>query len=103
MEQAWVGWLNNPEKIKGTKTVLNLWCKGLLRVHAIFTLTLAIRTSISDDWSSTGFIEAAAELEGTSIDNKIREKRDKERQKERAKVEKEKESDEGIYMIHPLI
>ena len=56
-------------------------------------LSTAIRTSISDDWSSTGFMEAAAELETSStIDKeKMREKREKERQKERAKVGKEKE------------
>ena len=57
-----------------------------------FFSNIAIRTSISDDWSSTGYIEAASELE---MDVKIKEKRDKERQKERAKVEKEKESDDG--------
>jgi hypothetical protein len=28
----------------------------------------AIRTSISDDWSSTGFMEAAAELECSNAD-----------------------------------
>lgn len=58
----------------------------------------AIRTSISDDWSSTGFMEAAAELEGADRD-KYKEKRDKERQKERAKVEKEKENDEGLFVF----
>ena len=66
----------------------------------IYTLLLflAIRTSISDDWSSTGFMEAAAELEGNAPDReKLREKRDKERQKERAKVEKEKEYDDGNF------
>ena len=62
----------------------------------LWNFTLAIRTSISDDWSSTGFLEAATELEGMHPDReKNKEKRDKERQKERAKVEKEKESDEG--------
>ena len=62
----------------------------------------AIRASISDDWSSTGFMEAAAELESTgtghgpAVDReKLKEKRDKERQKERAKVEKEKENEDG--------
>ena len=56
----------------------------------------AIRTSISDDWSSTGFMEAAIELEGNAPEaQKLREKREKERQKERAKVEKEKEYDDG--------
>ena len=59
----------------------------------------AIRTSISDDWSSTGFMDAAAELECSTADReKYKEKRDKERQKERAKVEKEKENDEGKYL-----
>ena len=57
---------------------------------------VAIRTSISDDWSSTGFMEAAVELEGNAPEaQKLREKREKERQKERAKVEKEKEYDDG--------
>jgi hypothetical protein len=57
---------------------------------------LAIPSSISDDWSSTGFLEANQELESSMPDReRFREKRDKERQKERAKVEKEKESDEG--------
>ena len=58
--------------------------------------SIAIRTSISDEWSSTGFMEAAAELESSvsAVDReKMREKREKERQKERAKVEKEKEND----------
>ena len=59
-------------------------------------LFAAIRTSISDDWSSTGFMEAAVELEGNAPEaQKLREKREKERQKERAKVEKEKEYDDG--------
>ena len=63
----------------------------------------AIRASISDDWSSTGFMEAAAELESTGTGHggvdreKLKEKRDKERQKERAKVEKEKENEDGEY------
>eukprot|EP00094_Tigriopus_californicus_P013915 TCALIF_13468-PA protein Name:"Similar to Dgkq Diacylglycerol kinase theta (Mus musculus)" AED:0.19 eAED:0.19 QI:0/0.93/0.75/1/0.93/0.87/16/63/974 len=73
--------------------------KGSVKDHPTY-MQAPIRTSISDDWSSTGFIEAAAELEGTSIDNKIREKRDKERQKERAKVEKEKESDEETIKVY---
>ena len=61
-------------------------------------LFAAIRTSISDDWSSTGFMEAAVELEGNAPDaQKLREKREKERQKERAKVEKEKEYDDGKW------
>ena len=58
----------------------------------------ALPASISDDWSSTGFLEANAELEasmGMAEQNKFRDRREKERQKERAKVEKEKESDEG--------
>ncbi len=58
-----------------------------------------IRASISDDWSSTGMLEAAAELEGMGMCDreKYKERRDKERQKERARVEKEKESDEGEF------
>ena len=64
--------------------------------------TTAIRASISDDWSSTGFMEAAEELESTSGVNrdKLREKRDKERQKERAKVEKEKENEEETVKVY---
>ena len=55
-----------------------------------------MRASISDDWSSTGMMEAAAELDGNFPEReKHKEKRDKERQRERAKVEKEKESDDG--------
>ena len=53
---------------------------------------------MSDDWSSTGFLEANAELEaamGTAEQNRFRDRREKERQKERARVEKEKESEEG--------
>ncbi len=61
---------------------------------------MAIRTSISDDWSSTGFMEAAAELESSTDKEKIREKRDKERQKERAKVEKDKENDEETIKVY---
>ena len=61
-----------------------------------FFLPLAMRASISDDWSSTGMMEAAAELDGNFPEReKHKEKRDKERQRERAKVEKEKESDDG--------
>ena len=61
---------------------------------------VAIRTSISDDWSSTGFMEAAVELEGNAPEaQKLREKREKERQKERAKVEKEKEYDDGNNIL----
>ena len=58
---------------------------------------------MSDDWSSTGFLEANAELEasmGMAEQNKFRDRREKERQKERAKVEKEKESEEGESAIH---
>ena len=68
----------------------------------------AIRASISDDWSSTGFMEAAAELESTGTGHggvdreKLKEKRDKERQKERAKVEKEKENEDGEYNASTL-
>ena len=63
----------------------------------------AIRTSISDDWSSTGFMEAAAELESSGPEReKLREKRDKERQKERQKVEKEKENEEGQNLFLQL-
>ena len=65
--------------------------------------SLAIRTSISDEWSSTGFMEAAAELESSvsAVDReKMREKREKERQKERAKVEKEKENDEETIKVY---
>ena len=66
--------------------------------HSIYQSYLALPTSISDDWSSTGFLEANAELEasmGMAEQNRFRDRREKERQKERAKVEKEKESDEG--------
>ncbi|XP_040569190.1 diacylglycerol kinase theta isoform X2 [Lepeophtheirus salmonis] len=60
-----------------------------------------IRTSISDDWSSTGFMEAAAELEINAPDKeKFKEKRDKERQKERAKVEKEKENEDETIKVY---
>ena len=68
-------------------------------VHITSFLFLeALPTSVSDDWSSTGFLEANAELEasmGMAEQNKFRDRREKERQKERAKVEKEKESEEG--------
>ena len=40
---------------------------------------------MSDDWSSTGFLEANAELEasmGMAEQNKFRDRREKERQKE---------------------
>ena len=70
--------------------------KTCLVLH-IFFLS-ALPTSVSDDWSSTGFLEANAELEasmGMAEQNKFRDRREKERQKERAKVEKEKESEEG--------
>ena len=64
--------------------------------HAI----LALRPSISDDWSSTGLTEAAKEYEENAPEaQKLREKREKERQKERIKVEKEKEYDDGIYLF----
>ncbi len=60
----------------------------------------AIRSSISEDWSSTGFLEAAAELAGDSCDKeRYRERRDKEKQKERQQVEKEKDSDEGEQAV----
>ena len=42
---------------------------------------------MSDDWSSTGFLEANAELEasmGMAEQNKFRDRREKERQKEAA-------------------
>ena len=57
-----------------------------MTISVFIVIFSAIRTSISDDWSSTGFMEAAAELESSNDKEKIREKRDKERQKERAKV-----------------
>ena len=63
-----------------------------------FLIDVALPSSISDDWSSTGFMEAGMELEekmGAAEQNKFRDRREKERAKERAKVEKEKESDEG--------
>ena len=62
----------------------------------------AIRTSISDDWSSTGFMEAAAELEGPlGVDKeKIRLKREKEKEKERQKVEKEKENEDETVKVY---
>ena len=64
--------------------------------HAILALTQCI----SDDWSSTGWTEAAKDLEENAPEaQKLREKREKERQKERAKVEKEKEYDDGIYLF----
>ena len=60
-----------------------------------------MRTSISDDWSSTGWTEAAKDLEENAPEaQKLREKREKERQKERAKVEKEKEYDDGNVGIN---
>ena len=63
-------------------------------------LLLAIRTSISDDWSSTGWTEAARDLEENAPEaQRLRERREKERQKERAKVEKEKEYDDGKLVL----
>ena len=65
---------------------------GASVISQFFFFFAAIRNSISDDWSSTGFAAAAEELEGS---DKVKEKRMKEKQKEREKVEKEKEGDEG--------
>ena len=73
--------------------------KTCLVLHLfLLSSSLALPTSVSDDWSSTGFLEANAELEasmGMAEQNKFRDRREKERQKERAKAEKEKESEEG--------
>jgi diacylglycerol kinase (ATP) len=68
--------------------------------HAL--MQAPIRTSISDDWSSTGFMEAAAELEGPlGVDKeKIRLKREKEKEKERQKVEKEKENEDETVKVY---
>lgn len=57
---------------------------------------LAIRPSVSEDFSSAGCIDGPYEMDNPERE-KMREKRDKERRKEMAKVEKEKESDEGMY------
>ena len=75
-------------------------CMLFPSIYLFVFLISAIRTSISDDWSSTGFMEAAAELESSNDKEKIREKRDKERQKERAKVEKDKENDEETIKVY---
>jgi len=72
--------------------------RSIAKSHAL--MQAPIRTSISDDWSSTGFMEAAAELESSNDKEKIREKRDKERQKERAKVEKDKENDDETIKVY---
>ncbi len=55
----------------------------------------AIRTSISDDWSSTGFVDQELDSCTQESKDKAKERRDKERQKERQKVEKEKENEDG--------
>lgn len=51
---------------------------------------------MSEDFSSAGCIDGPYEMDNPERE-KMREKRDKERRKEMAKVEKEKESDEGMY------
>ena len=63
---------------------------------AVYCFSTAIRTSISDDWSSTGFMEAAAELAENNPEREaMMAKKAKERIKEQKRVEKEKENEDG--------